>query len=418
MVRQSKASTMRLVLLSAIFTLIASGQDAAAPLWDVEMKAGKTAFAFGNYTMAVQRYQEALKQADAAAASDEALIPILQALAIALRTENKAPEAQQVLERLLAVTGRVYGVHGLPTANVLSDLALVQRSQDLRKEAASTISQAIEVRLRQPQSVTAEVARDVTLAGTLQREMGESEPAKNFYVQAVSLWGSLPESGLMILTALDPLAAHYRDESMYADAEALYNRALRVREAVVGPKDAELIGTLDSLAYVLFGLKKYPEAEEAYKRLLAIWESSGGPDHPMVALTLDKMAVFYIEQKRFEEAESVTTRALSIRANSVIDSSQRVARTLAGQRKTDEAADLYERTLRVASDLRVGDNAKPVLITLRDYSIFLRDNQKDARADAIGRRIREAMQSAGNNQPQAPKPVPKGAKKLPPKSTR
>jgi hypothetical protein len=78
---------------------------------------------------------------------------------------------------------------GLPTANVLSDIALVQRSQDLRKEAAMTISQAIEVRLRQPESVTAEVARDVTLAGTLQREMGEAEPAKNFYVQAVSLVG-------------------------------------------------------------------------------------------------------------------------------------------------------------------------------------------------------------------------------------
>jgi tetratricopeptide (TPR) repeat protein len=98
---------------------------------------------------------------------------------------------------------------------------------------------------------------------------------------------------------------------------------------------------------VLFGLKKYTEAEEAYKRLLAIWELSGGPDHPMVALTLDKMAVFYIEQKRFEDADSVASRALSIRAHAVIDSSQRAARTLAGQRKVDEAVDLYERTLRV-----------------------------------------------------------------------
>jgi tetratricopeptide (TPR) repeat protein len=262
------------------------------------------------------------------------------------------------------------------------------------------------------------LARDITLAGTLQREMGEAEPAKSFYLQAVSLWGSLPESGLMILTALDPLAALYRDESIYAEAEMLYNRALRVREAVVGPKDAELIGTLDSLAYVLFGLKKYPEAEEAYKRLLAIWELSGGPDHPMVALTLDKMAVFYIEQKRFEEAQAVTTRALGIRANSVVDSSQRVARTLAGQRKVDEAADVYERTLRVASDLRVADDAKPVLITLRDYSMFLRENKKDAQADAIGKRIREAMQGTPGAQPQAPKPVPKGAKKLPPNSGR
>jgi tetratricopeptide (TPR) repeat protein len=408
---------MRLAFFAAAFTMIAFGQN-QAPLWEVEVRAGKTAFAFGNYAMAVQRYQEALKQAEGAGASEEALSPILQALAIALRTDNRAPEAQQVLERLLAVTRQVHGPHGSATANVLSDIALVQRSLDLRKEAAITISEAIEVRLRQPQSVTTEVARDVTLAGTLQREMGEAEPAKNFYVQAVSLWGSLPESGLMILTALDPLAALYRDESAYAEAEILYNRALRVREAVVGPKDAELIGTLDSLAYVLFGLKKYAEAEEAYKRLLAIWELSGGPDHPMVALTLDKMAVFYIEQKRFEDADSVASRALSIRAQAVIDSSQRAARTLAGQRKVDEAVDLYERTLRAASDLRVGDDAKPVMIALREYSVFLRDNQKDARADAIGRRLLEVLQSTGKVQVSAPKPVPSGAKKLPPKSTR
>jgi predicted nucleotidyltransferase len=87
--QQSKALTMRLPLFAAAFTMIAFGQD-TAPLWEVEVRAGKTAFAFGNYPMAVQRYQEALKQAEAAGASDEALIPILQALAIALRTDNKA----------------------------------------------------------------------------------------------------------------------------------------------------------------------------------------------------------------------------------------------------------------------------------------------------------------------------------------
>jgi hypothetical protein len=68
--------------------------------------------------------------------------------------------------------------------------------------------------------------------------------------------------------------------------------------------------------------------------------------------------------------------------------------------------------------LRVGDDAKPVMIALREYSVFLRDNQKDARADAIGRRLLEVLQSTGKVQVSAPKPVPSGAKKLPPKFTR
>ena len=123
---------------------------------------------------------------------------------------------------------------------------------------------------------------------------------------------------MRILTALDPLASIYRDQLNYPLAEENYLRALRLREAALGPKDPELIGNIDSLAYVLFGQKKYADAEPYYLRLLALWETSAGPEHPMVALTLDKMVEFYNDQKLIRE-ERTAGPTLADDAHQIID---------------------------------------------------------------------------------------------------
>jgi tetratricopeptide (TPR) repeat protein len=129
-------------------------------------------------------------------------------------------------------------------AAVLSTLATVQKAQDHNQQASASIAKAIQLRST-PGVITEELAKDSTLAGAIQRSMGESQAAKNYYLQAIAFWGALPASGLQILTALDPLASLYRDESNYSSAEEMYMWALHLREAALGPKDSELISTLD-----------------------------------------------------------------------------------------------------------------------------------------------------------------------------
>jgi tetratricopeptide (TPR) repeat protein len=139
---------------------------------------------------------------------------------------------------------------------------------------------------------------------------------------------------------------------------------------------------------VQFGLKKYSEAEPMYKRLLALWELVGGADHPMLSLTLDKMVEFYLEQKRYEEAAPLSKRALAIRAKETIETLHRSGRILTGQKRIDEATDVYGRALRIAADAGVPDDEIPGM--LKAYALLLRQKQREKEALVVDKRLKDA----------------------------
>jgi tetratricopeptide (TPR) repeat protein len=394
----------KLVVLFLVTSCLAvRAQD--APPWISEMNAGKAAFSAGKYAAAAQKYAEALAKAEISGADTKALLPILRAFATTLRTNNDPAGAQQIVERTIAILKETSASEpNLEVANALSELAVVQRAQDFRKEAIGSLQQAMILRRRSP--LTEQVARDATLMATLWQEMGEFDRAAQHFEAALYIWGTLPDSGLLILTALDPLASIRRNQRLYERAEELYTWELRLQEASLGPKDAEIIATLDSLAYVLFGQKKYEAAEPVYNRLLALWELVGGHDHPMVALTLDKMVEFYLDQKRYDVAEPLVKRALTIRSKAEIETLHRNGRILTGQKKLEDALDLYSRALRIASDAHLPDEEIPG--ALEAYALLLRSAQRDKDATTIEKRLADARRANAQKDGQrtVPAPVP------------
>ena len=75
----------------------------------------------------------------------------------------------------------------------------------------------------------------------------------------------------------------YKEQGKYAEAEALYKRALAIREKALGADHPDVAETLYNLAVVYRPQGKYADAEALYKRALAIREKALGPDHPDVA---------------------------------------------------------------------------------------------------------------------------------------
>ena len=71
--------------------------------------------------------------------------------------------------------------------------------------------------------------------------------------------------------------------------------------------------SLDNLAWLLHARGRYAEAEALYKRALAIEEKAVGPNHPNVATTVNNLARLYRSQSRYGEAEQLHRRALTIR---------------------------------------------------------------------------------------------------------
>lgn len=386
-----------------LLLLLAGIAPAFQTLWEADMKVGKAAFGAGKYAEAADAFAGALGKAEEGKAGPVDLYPILQSLASAQRATGNAADASETLLKLVRAASDAYGGQSVEVASSLAGLADAQRALDLRKEALASLEQAIQIRT--PSGISAELARDHTSVAALHQEMGDDAAASSAYQTALALWGALPNSGLQILTAIDPLIAIYRDKGAYADAEVLCLWALRLREAALGPKHTELIATLDALAYVLFGQKKYAEAEPVYQRLLALWEMSAGAEHPMTALTLDKMVEFYSAQGSYDKADPLVRRAAAIRTRSAMESLHRMGRVLVGEQKFEEALDLYARAIRIGENTQTADEFMDGV--LRAYSMLLRQAKREDEAKIIDRRVTDALiRKADRDGTRRPKPTP------------
>ena len=109
-------------------------------------------------------------------------------------------------------------------------------------------------------------------------------------------------------------AGDYLDQSaQYEQAEPLYQRALAIRERVLGPDHPDTADSLNNLAVLYFHRGKYEQAEPLYQRALAIREQVLGPDHPDTANSLNNLAMLYHHRGKYKQAEPLLDRALAIR---------------------------------------------------------------------------------------------------------
>src|ERR1039458_10379084 len=115
--------------------------------------------------------------------------------------------------------------------------------------AITSIENAIRIRQLHPESSRAELARDVTTDAMMRYQRFGAADAIDPLQRAVRAWDAALPGDAQSLTAIEALAAAYRESNRYADAEPLLRRALRLRESVSGPEGAEVISMVDWLGY-------------------------------------------------------------------------------------------------------------------------------------------------------------------------
>jgi CHAT domain-containing protein/Tfp pilus assembly protein PilF len=113
--------------------------------------------------------------------------------------------------------------------------------------------------------------------------------------------------------AINSLAALHYYKGEYSKAEPLYQRALAIWEKSLGPEHLNVAHTLNNLATLYSALGDYVKAEPLYQRALAIKEKALGPDHPDVAMSLNNLANLYGALGDHAKAEPLQRRALAIK---------------------------------------------------------------------------------------------------------
>jgi Tetratricopeptide repeat len=114
--------------------------------------------------------------------------------------------------------------------------------------------------------------------------------------------------------SLIALAAFYRSQGRYTEAEPLLRRALSIQEHAGASEHAGLVATLAELAALHLLRGDYDGAESLYQRVLRIQEATLGPDHADVAATLETYATLLRRMGREAAAVQMGARAKSIQA--------------------------------------------------------------------------------------------------------
>jgi tetratricopeptide (TPR) repeat protein len=114
-------------------------------------------------------------------------------------------------------------------------------------------------------------------------------------------------------TSFNDLAILYEAQGKYEQAEPLYQRALVIREQVLGPSHPRTTVILNNLAQLYRAQGKYEQAEAFLQRALALREQAQGPKHPRTATILNNLGMLYYDQGKYEQAEPLLQRALAIR---------------------------------------------------------------------------------------------------------
>src|SRR5205823_2005317 len=104
----------------------------------------------------------------------------------------------------------------------------------------------------------------------------------------------------LISTINRAVALH--EQGKYAEAAPLYERALRIRENVLGPDHPDVADTLYNLAALYRTQRQVAKALPLCERALRIKETARGPDHSDVADILHQMALLYEDEELFAKA--------------------------------------------------------------------------------------------------------------------
>jgi eukaryotic-like serine/threonine-protein kinase len=233
------------------------------------------------------------------------------------------------------------------------------------------------------------------------RAMGDYAEATAFHERALSIRERILGSDHPnVAVSLNNLANVRRATGDNAQAAMLHERALAIREKTLGPDHPDVAMSLNNLAHVRYRTGDHVQAQSLFERALSIREKTLGPDHPNVASSLNNLAnICYVTgdyeqaQVLFERARSIYEKALGPEHPNVATSLNNLAnlRQLTGD--YGQAATLYERALSIL-EKTLGPEHPDLVTSLDNLAIVYRKQSDYERAASLHARaltIREKI---------------------------
>jgi tetratricopeptide (TPR) repeat protein/DNA-binding XRE family transcriptional regulator len=196
------------------------------------------------------------------------------------------------------------------------------------------------------------------------------------------------------------VASYLFQRGAYSLARPLNERALAIREMVLGPDHPGTADSLNAMAVILAQQGEPAAAQPFYERALAIREKELGPEHPDTAAVLLNLAYLLGQQGELAAARPLSERALAISEKvlgpehpTTATSLRMLALLLYDQGEQAAAWSLFERALAIRERV-LGPDHPDTASSLNNLANLLRDRGDFAAARPLYERalaIREKM---------------------------
>ncbi len=198
--------------------------------------------------------------------------------------------------------------------------------------------------------------------------------------------------------------AHGRQVAL-ARAEPLFQRGLAIREATLGKDHPDVASSLTMLGELYWVQGAYGRAEPLFERALAIREAALGRNHPDVAVSLYDLAWVYASQGFYLRAEPLFQRALAIREAALGREDARIAESLndlaivyVKQGLYDRARPLFQRALALR-EATLGNTHPRIAESLNDLATLYKAQGLYEQAEPLYQRalaLRETVLGASH----------------------
>jgi len=115
------------------------------------------------------------------------------------------------------------------------------------------------------------------------------------------------------LLSMHELAELYRYQGEYAKAEALFLQTLEVQRRVLGEEHRDTLDTMDTLAQLYDRAGKYAQSEPLFMKALEAKRRTLGEEHSDTLASASNLATHYWSQGKYSQAEPLWTKVLEVK---------------------------------------------------------------------------------------------------------
>jgi tetratricopeptide (TPR) repeat protein len=191
----------------------------------------------------------------------------------------------------------------------------------------------------------------------------------------------------------------YFNLKQYERTEAIFRRAIALKEKGAGRLHISLVGPLHALGDTIYNQalqnkpERFSETIPLYQRAAQIREKQLGSNHAELALSLHEYGLSCMKAAKYADAATALRRALRIRESQLGAESAEVQQTLSvlaetyyWENKYEEAQPLFERSVKISEQLN-GDNSLVTAAAIYQLAMNLHFQKRYADAEPLFKRV-------------------------------